>query len=203
MGANRLIVIMAVAAVSLIVGGCGKKTAEAPVPHDNPPVFDPAKDQIGTWMVGKWCPGGSTPPEMAEQYGVDPASEVDVSQFWEFAADGTFSYGKLEYPGRITGTWIKNQDQSVSLEYKAWDGEPLNDRRARLAKEEESGAASAITAMMGFDNTVNMLRGLWYLEVSDDGKGLVFTEPGDPNASGDSGGVFEMMDTGSDLVRMK
>jgi hypothetical protein len=188
------------AALVSLAGSLGcKKAPPAPQPHDNPPAYDQAAGTFGAWVEGRWCPTGGVDAKTAEKYGVDPASDLDISQFWEFKADGTLAYGKLDYPGRVTGKWVE-ENGVVMLMYEAWDGETLYDRRARLAKEEETGTQAAIAAMMGFENTVNMLEKMSYLELTDDKKGLTFTSP--PSNEGAS--FADMLSGGdSDLVRMK
>jgi hypothetical protein len=196
----RNLLTPAVVAAALLVVGCNKgPKVVAPVPHDSPPTFDANTHTVATFIEGKWCPSGETDPNAVEKFGIEANSEIDLSQFWEFKPDGTFSYGKTGYDDRITGTWMLSAD-GVGLNYEKWGEETITDRRNRLKKAEETGAQAAIVAMMAFDNTMSMLDKLSYLELSEDGKGLEFTTMG--GGSG-GGGMFDMLMGPSTLVRMK
>ncbi len=205
MGTMRTSLAMAAVAVALFVVGCGKKTDPAPEAAAAPPEFgstEQTKTMAG-FIEGKWCPTGSgVDSETAKKYGLDPNSELDVSQHWIFKPDGTFVYGRLGSKNQITGKWTEDQGQ-VFLMYEMWDDETIQQRKERLAKDEEGGSQNAIAAMMAFESTVGMLSKLEYLRLTDDKKGLTFARLQPADGSGMIGGMDMLLADTPDLVRMK
>lgn len=194
---------LALAALAALVVGCKGPQVPVPVAMENPPAFADG-GSMAEFIAGKWCPNGGVDSDTAEKFGVDPNSEIDVSQHWVFNADGTFEYGKLGYDSKITGKWTADQGQ-VFLMYEMWDNETIQARKERLAKDEEGGGQAAITAMMGFENTMSMLSKLEFLHLTEDKKGLTFTKPmsSDPNAAPGGLDMSALMGPSFDLVRMK
>jgi hypothetical protein len=204
MGTKRSFLSVAAIAAALFVVGCGKKKDPAPEPMPSPPEFGSTEQTktLAGFMEGKWCPTGSVDSELAKKYDLDPNSELDVSQHWIFNADGTFAYGKLGSKNQITGKWTAAGDQAY-LMYEMWDDETIQQRKDRLAKDEEGGGQPAIMAMMAFENTMGMLSRLEYLRLTDDKKGLTFGLPEPADGSGTTGGMEFLMADTPDLVRMK
>ncbi len=165
--------VVAVAATFLLA--CSKPKP-SPKPVESPATFGNEHKTINEFIVGKWCPATGIDEETAKEFGVDPGSEIDVSQYWEFAADGTFIYTHTGSPDKIHGKW-EVFDKGVALTYQKWNDEDLSAAHARYQKEAESGTPQAIAQEMGFDNTIKMTQTMNYLVVSEDMKGLTFTDP--------------------------
>jgi hypothetical protein len=200
---GKSLALATAALAALVAFGCKGEQVPVPVAADSPPAFAKGAS-MADFIAGKWCPNGGVDSETAEKFGVDPNSEIDVSQHWVFKPDGTFEYGKLGYDSKITGKWTADQGQ-VYLMYEMWDNETIQARKERLAKDEEGGGQAALYAMQGFDNTMSMLSKLEYLMVTEDGKGLTFSRPTptDPNAMGGGIDISALMGPSFDLVRMK
>lgn len=200
---GKTLTLSLAAFAALFVVGCKGNQVPVPEAADNPPAFADG-GSMAEFIAGKWCPNSGVDSDTAEKFGVDPNSEIDVSQHWVFKADGTFEYGKLGYDSKITGKWTEGQGQ-IMLMYEMWDDETIQARKERLAKDEEGGGQAAITAMMGFENTMSMLSKLEYLHLTEDKKGLTFTKPmtSDPNATPGGLDMSALMGPSFDLVRMK
>lgn len=198
MGKWRIASFAVVLLAALSLAAC-KKKIPAPEPMgESAPVFAEGGD-LKSFIVGKWCPATGIDPEKAEKFGVDPGSEIDVSEYWEIAADGTFLYTHTGSKDKVHGTWEIYQN-GVVLTYKMWNDETLQDHRQRVAKEAEGGGSSAVAEDLALDNTYKMFESMDYLVVSEDMKGLMFTDPS--AGSGGGGGMFSLvMDT--PLARMK
>ena len=196
---TRILVVGLVLALGLTVVSCGKKEPPTlkPMSAAESPTWD-GKQPIGEFMVGKWSQGMGMSAETAKEFDIEEGADVDGMFYWEFKSDGTFIYTKTESPDKVHGTWVPAVN-GVQLTYNTWNDEKLNDYMQRMRTEAETGASAAISREMAVEGTVNMLRNMTYLEISDDKKGLVFTSP---TPREPQGGMFEL-DLDTPLVRMK
>ena len=200
MGTLRFASLAVAVLAGLFLVGCKKKIDAPEAMGDAAPTYGSEHKDIKSFVVGKWCPATGIDPDKAEKFGVDPGSEIDVSQYWDIRADGTFIYTHTGSPDKVSGKWEEYQG-AIVLNYEMWNDKTLADHRAAIAKAAEGGGAGAVAEDLAIDSTYKMFENMGYLIVSEDKKGLVFSSPDAPSGAG-GGDLFSMfMET--PLARMK
>lgn len=175
MGNRWVLLAAALVAASLVGTGC-KKKIPAPVPlGEAAAAFGTEHKTIDAFIVGKWCPTGGMDADTAAKFDVDPGSDVDVSQYWEFMPDKTFYYTKTGSVDKVHGKW-EVFGEAIGLSYLKWNDEDIMAARMRFQKEAETGSSAAIAKEIALDWTFNTLFNMNYLVVSEDKTGVTFTD---------------------------
>lgn len=188
---------------SLLLSGC--LMAPKPVDPNTVPgvaMGDKAPDFTGDlpkFVVGRWSPsmGEMIDPAFAKQLGMDSVNqqnaEADLDRWWNFKADGTFTYRTRAFSWQVEGTWKASQD-AVDLTYSTMDGKPLAQAEQESKAKEETGRQAAIINEMGKEFVFKKLPSLSHIIVGDDKKHLYFvTGSGAPDpAMGSMGGESRM-----------
>ncbi len=169
------------AALAIALTACSNKPAAPEPMGESAPAFGSGEqyNTVAGFIEGRWSPSFNIDPVIAELLGLSPeeASDPETAIYWQFSSDGTFYYSEASSKNQLRGTWRENSSGSLSLSYENWNDESIIDAQIRFQKQAESGKPGDIKMEMEMENIFKEIMAMNYLELSEDGKKLIFTDP--------------------------
>lgn len=162
---------------------------------------------IDQFLVGSWTTRDYIDPSFAQQLGVssianqqeEESTSGPITEVYEFKAGGTFEFHFLAQRTDVGGTWTVSQN-TVTLNYTTLNGKPIEEEKARLLKEAETGRQGAVRNELITDFLVSAQTKLVTLAPASDPKLLMFTSSMPNPADAGAGGTVL---AGTALMRLK